>query len=160
MSEILDGRDLLNYNSFMAISMNGSLKDLLDGKNVKIPMGTLVMARHLFSVAADYARKEKNLSIVNTSCDPREISISHSLLTDMIKRTLKTDRKDPDSELEKLAVAMELLTPDGKAIIIAKESYQMLQGIFESMDNEARRYPSYHGGHSPYSFGTFDDDNE
>lgn len=160
MSEIIDGRDILRYHSLMAVSMNGSLKDLLDGKNVKIPVGTLVMARHLFSVAADYVRNEKNLPVVNKSCDPREVSTSHILITDMIKMVLKTEQKDPSSELEKLAVAMDILTPDGKPIIIARESYQMLQQVFDAMGNEAKRYSSYHEEHSPYSFGTFEHSDE
>ena len=84
--------------------------------------------------------------------------MTYRLLTDMLKIS-KQGVADIDFELEKLAISLEALTPDGRQIIIAKENYQTLRDIFKEMYNKSC-YFSRFGEHSPYSVGTFDDSNK
>ncbi len=159
MSVVLDGRDILSYHSYLAIAMSENLKALLKDEKAKIPKGVLFEAKNLFSMAVDYNRKENNLPLINKSCDIRKINTTYKLLTDMLKRSKKIGKENIDSELEKLAIAMESLSPDGKQIAIARESYELLQKVFETIHNEACNYPRY-GGPSPYSYGNFDNSDD
>ena len=47
MSVVIDGKDILRYNSYSAIVMKNSLEGLLNGARAGIPAGVLKQARHL-----------------------------------------------------------------------------------------------------------------
>ena len=74
----------------------------------------------------------------------------------------RIETSDVDSELERLATAMELLTPDGgRVFFLAENHYRKLRDLFQAMHEEADNYPTYPStSRSPYSVGTFcyDDD--
>ncbi len=68
---------------------------------------------------------------------------------------------DVDSELEKLAKAIEMLTPEGRGQLPElQEQYQNLRDIFGIMSATTGMYSSSFGDHSRYSIGTFVDDVE
>jgi hypothetical protein len=160
MSVVIDGKDILADTKFLSICMSERLESLLAGKKEDIPEGVLSGAKNLFSIAMDHVRNKKGLSPIRKNTTRLiEPSVTYRLLTDMLK-VAKKDIKDVDSELEKIAIALEVLTPDGRQIFIAKEHYQTLQSLFKAMYNESNRYSSHYGGHSPYSVGAFDNDDE
>lgn len=157
MSVVIDGKDILADSKFLSICMSERLEHLLAGKKEDIPEGVLSGAKHLFSVAMDKVRDKRGLDIIHKNITYS--SRAYRLLADMLK-VAKKGVKDVDSELEKLTIALEVLTPDGRQISIGKEFYQTLQGIFKAMYDESKRYSSHHGEHSPYSFGAFDESDE
>jgi hypothetical protein len=161
MSVVIDGKDILQYNSLMAITMSERLNSLLVGKENKIPKATLDRAKKFLSVGMDEVRLARGQEAINAYWEEeRERWTTYRLLTDMLKRVKKIDEKDVDSELEKLAIVAEVLTSDGKQLLVAREHYQTLQKVFRAMYDESANYVSAFGQHSPYSIGTFDDSDD
>lgn len=159
MSVVFDGKDILKSNAYLAISMKETLDSLLSGKKRNIPARVLKDAKSLFSVGMDAVKLGKNLDVVHKDMNPSELYMTYRLLADMLRAT-KKDVKDVDSELEKLTIALEALTPDGRQVAISKENYNTLRDIFGAMYKTSCGYSSAHGEHSPYSIGTFDDSDE
>lgn len=153
MSMVIDGRDILKDNSHLAEVMSKSLSDLLNGKRRDIPAGVLKSAKNLFSLCMDSINKK-----TDSAADSREIEMTYQLVTDMLKNVRKIEDKDIDSKLEKLSIAIEILTPNGRQISIDKENYNMLQELFGRMYEESKKYGCTI--HSPYSIGAFDDSDE
>jgi hypothetical protein len=142
--------------------MREDLGKLLNGTGKGIRAGVLHSAQKLFSVAMDAVRQRKGLDVINKKgiINISEYLVTYNLIKDMLKRVNK-GIKDFDSELEKLALSIEILTPDGRQIPIARENYQTLCNLFGEMHKESCKYPTaYDGSHSPYSIGTFDDSDE
>ena len=152
MSAVIDGKDILEFNSYLAAAMQRGLGGLLNGGKKGIPVGVLHDAKNLFSAGMRYIHEESR---------DAEVHMTYKLLIDMLKRVKKMEKDKVNTELEKLAIALEVLTPDGKQVIIAPEHYRTLKNLFWAMHKESRNYNShYDDGHSPYSIGTFDDDSE
>ncbi len=152
MSRVIDGRDILKRNSYLAIVMSTSLDGLLHGSGKEIPKNVLKSAQSFFSTGMEVVREIRGLSRI-TRLDS---TVTYRLLTDMLRKVKKVEEKDIDSELEKLAIALEVLTPDGRQVVIAQEHYRTLRQIFRAIYAESNRYCPQRGEHSPYSIGTFD----
>ena len=158
MSMVIDGKDILACNSYLAIVMSESLDDLLNGRDKEIPAGILRGAKNLFSVGMDFVREKKGLNPVHQ--ERRETLTTYKLLKNMLKSVKKVDEKRVDSELEKLAIAMEVLAPDGRQVCMAEEQYRTLRNLFEAMYRKSCEYIPAFGQYSPYIIGTFDSDDE
>ena len=148
MSRVIDGEDILARNSLLAIVMSESLDGHLQEMGERISPGVLSKAKELFSTAFDPSGKQ------------RKTQVTYRLLSDMLKRVKKIRDSEVDSELRKMATAMGALTSDGRQVLIDRESYKTLRDLFEEMYEESGNYVSALGQHSPYSIGTFDDDDE
>jgi len=153
MSRVIDGRDILLKYSSVAIAMGKGLDALLNGREGQIPKGAIEAAQRLFFAAMNGIRNRKSPKI------PKEdflvTSVTYRLVTDMIKRVIPK-ANDVDSELEKLASAIQVLTPDGEQIVSNQRTYETLRDVFNNMYIESCNYPRHYGSHSPYSVGTFD----
>ena len=161
MSMIYDGTDILMHYDSMAVSMSESLEKLLKGKKEKIPKGILSAAQKFLDIAMDGVRKNrKSRTIYHDSFVFDEIDMTYKLAKDILKKVKKNlkNTKQIDSELEKLAIATQALTPSGKEVAIAKNTYQTLRNFFEKIDEESEKYPTAYdpNTHSPWSVGTFE----
>jgi len=158
MSRVIDGHDILQYNSTFAIVMKDSLEKLLGGKKVTIDERVLEGAQRLFSVGMDFIRESNGLKPVHERWDERRESYaSYRLLVDMLTKVRKIDEKEVNRELTTLYLAIQLLTQDGRQIPVGREQYKTLKDLFGEMHREAGSYCSSVGQNSPYSVGTFDD---
>jgi len=161
MSIVIDGKDILAYNSYLAIVMSESLDDMLGGKAKEIPKSVLREAKNLFLVGMDFVREKRGLSFVYQHWrEQRETFPTYKLLTDMLRKVKEIPEEDIDSELEKLAIAMQRLESDEEEVFIDRENYQTLQKLFNVMHEESGNYIPAFGQHSPYSVGVFDCDDE
>ena len=161
MSMVIDGKDILSYNSYLAVVMSKSLDDLLSGKEKEIRKGILRDAKNLFSIGMDPIREKRGLNLVHQNRDEqRETLMTYRLLIDMLRKVKKVAEEDVDSELERLAIAMQKLTPAGRQVLVDKEQYRTLRNFFIEMYKESSKYTPAFGEHSQYSIGTFDGDGD
>ena len=156
MSIVIDGKDILEYNSIIAIVMSQRLDRLLKGEDIKIPVVVLQSAKNLFATGMT------GMNYINGKAGPvqPEAVVTYMLLRDMLRRLTVATERDIDSRLEELVLVMQELEPDGKQVQDAREQYQTLQSLFMVIHGESCRYSTAHGRHSPYSIGTFDDDED
>ena len=157
MSTVIDGEDILARNSYLAAVMSESLERLLNGKTRRIPAEVLQHAQKLFSRGVSYIWLKKGLQSPDPLRDQIESSVAYHLLTDMLKKVKDVPEKEVDSELEKLAAAINALTSDEQQVSNDRGSYQTLRDLFNAMCEESSKYAPELGQHSPYSRGTFDD---
>ena len=160
MSTVIDGKDILGYNSHIAIVMSEGLESFVAGHEYHIPVRVLECAKRLFPIGMDHIKEKRGEEPTHKQWgEEREVYTTYKLLTDMLKKVKRIEDGQIDSELENLANAINLLTPD-RTNMPGGEQYQTLQQLFMAMYEEAGNYgPAYHS-HSPYSIGTFDDDED
>lgn len=159
MSVVIDGKDILVHNSYIAIVMGEGLESFVAGHKYHIPVRVLEHAKKLFSIGMDHIKEKRGEELTHNQWEQREVYKTYQLLTDILKKVKRIEDDQIDSELEKLANAINLLTPNGTKMP-EREQCQTLQQLFMTMYQEAGNYgPAYHS-HSPYSIGTFDNDED
>jgi hypothetical protein len=157
MSIVIDGFDVLDYNQYMAIAMSNKFSELLKKGTVDFPMGVVHDASSLFDAAVSDIY-EKDVDVESVYSDPLIRSQAHRVVLDVLKPLTKS--ANPDSELEVLANTLREIQPHQTLAIAKKQQYQTLQILFQRMYNKSLEYSSFYGEHSPYSIGTFGNDDE
>src|SRR3989338_1245177 len=135
MSIAIDGIDILKrYSTASAVVAEG-LDYRLCGENREIPAGAIACVNRLFS---------------------REFGTAYLMLKDMLRKIRVVDDQNIDSKLEDIANTLEILTPSGNQVRIAREGFQEVRDLLRKIADERQKY-AYPKSHSPYSIGTFND---
>ena len=157
MSIVIDGIDILKrYSTASAVVAEG-LDYRLCGENREIPAGAIACVNRLFSRGIDYIREVRGQKPINK--DPRaarEFGTAYLMLKDMLRKIRVVDDQNIDSKLEDIANTLEILTPSGNQVRIAREGFQEVRDLLRKIADERQKY-AYPKSHSPYSIGTFND---